>query len=635
MVLGLWNSAKPFKDQKYDELKKQAIDSGKLFEDPIFPADDSSLAYSQRYGAVQWKRPKDLCDNPHMFVEGASAGDVTQGSLGNCWFVAASSSLAQEKALWKEVIPDHNDQDWDENKPENYAGIFHFRFWRFGDWIDVVIDDRLPTINGQLVFIHSQSRNEFWSALLEKAYAKLSGCYEALDGGNLSEALEDFTGGVAETISLQEDGFAGDDQKQYRLFKTMEKEAERLSLMACAIAVSGGQEIESRTNSGLVRGHAYGITAVKKIYLGDSGFLYRFTGKEKLYMVRMRNPWGEKEWNGAFSDNDPEWNNMSEAQRQKLGMAKEDDGEFWMTMEDFCKNFTDVSICRLINTQYLSLHKKWFEAMRFGSWTGNLMGGCINNRSTFLQNPQFKFEIGDDEDEILLSLTQKDVRDTRAVGGQNLPIGFFIMKVELNRKYRLHTIHEKAGDSVYARSRCVFLRITLKKGTYVLVPSTFEANQTGDFMLRVFTSSTSNCKELVYPHPQPGCFACLSKSAQGMSIVTVVRARGLEKLNWTNSGGTFICENNCPTPHQCHLVAFSGFHIRFLSLAVILALILAVILAMILAVILAVIFAVIFAVVFAVVFAVLLGICITAWNCLAYETYEEMSPCVHRLQYHD
>ena len=34
-----------------------------------------------------------------------------------------------------------------------------FRFWQYGEWVEVVVDDYLPVIDSKLAFIHSDSRN--------------------------------------------------------------------------------------------------------------------------------------------------------------------------------------------------------------------------------------------------------------------------------------------------------------------------------------------------------------------------------------------------------------------------------------------------------------------------------------------
>lgn len=60
-------------------------------------------------------------------------------------------------------------------------------------------------------------------------------------------------------------------------------------------------EMEVRLSSGLVKGHAYSITAVHTIHLKGTG-LFNFFHRDKIQMIRLRNPWGGTEWKGPWSD---------------------------------------------------------------------------------------------------------------------------------------------------------------------------------------------------------------------------------------------------------------------------------------------------------------------------------------------
>ena len=66
------------------------------------------------------------------------------------------------------------------------------------------------------------------------------------------------------------------------------------------------------------------------------------TGKEEQ-LVCVRNPWGQGiEWRGAWCDGSKEWELLEDGERKRLGLYWDDDGEWWMSIEDFIQCFDQV-----------------------------------------------------------------------------------------------------------------------------------------------------------------------------------------------------------------------------------------------------------------------------------------------------
>nr|XP_013771175.1 PREDICTED: uncharacterized protein LOC102193255 [Pundamilia nyererei] len=244
---------------------------------------------------------------------------------------------------------------------EDYAGIFHFRFWWFGKWVDVVIDDNLPTKNKQLLFASSKCGNEFWAPLLEKAYAKLCGSYANMRGWSSSDAFKDFTGGVNQIYYPTEPNAPSCDE----LWLTLSRATKCKSLICCSTSCKE----DAMANTGLVMGHAYSVTGITEVELNAS----------KVRLVRVMNPWGRREWNGKWSDKSDLWDKVSPEVKKKC--FDRDDGEFWMQMEDFCSCFAKVYICcQTPNFLDGDLKCQWNCMIYDGSWVaGTSAGGNVKH----------------------------------------------------------------------------------------------------------------------------------------------------------------------------------------------------------------------------------------------------------------
>ena len=131
----------------------------------------------------------------------------------------------------------------------------------------MIIDERLPCYAGnkQLVFGKCASNYELWVPLIEKAYAKLHGCYQTLISGFIDDGLADLTAMVCEKrqIHNRQGEFNLDKDKFWGYLEQMKTQG---CLMGCS--VTGGTEHSVRidgVDTGIMSGHAYSLNDVFEI----------------------------------------------------------------------------------------------------------------------------------------------------------------------------------------------------------------------------------------------------------------------------------------------------------------------------------------------------------------------------------
>lgn len=165
---------------------------------------------------------------------------------------------------------------------------------------------------------------EIWVLLLEKSYAKCFLNYENIEAGYLDESLRDLSGMSCLTVPIEEIEFEKvmtADQKNY------------IMCASCSGEEEGNEELKQ---FGLISGHAYALLSAARVPDPDGN---------EVEILKLRNPWGNFEWNGAWSDTSDLWTEEScKIVGRKLGESI-DDGSFWISFQDFAQFYSSATCC--------------------------------------------------------------------------------------------------------------------------------------------------------------------------------------------------------------------------------------------------------------------------------------------------
>jgi calpain len=198
---------------------------------------------------------------------------------------------------------------------------------------------------------------------------------------------------------------------------------------------------------------------------------------------------------GSWSPDATNWANVSEATRRELDGEAFHDGGFWIGFQDFLKYFDTIDFCH-INTDVDR------EVVFNGRWEVALNAGGVQKGdwTNYARNPQcfIKLRSPNREDpeglcSAVISLMQRRQPSSKVKGVNK--VGFRVYQVDKDAEeltsqffsYRRNDGRHRpvAKTPTWQDGRETGIRVRLPVGKYCIIPSTYDVDKEGDFILRV------------------------------------------------------------------------------------------------------------------------------------------------------
>jgi hypothetical protein len=245
--------------------KIKSLADGQLFTDPYFDVNDRKNNLI-RNNIIKWMRPMELIDRPRLGINFTNYRDVIQGQIGDCSLIASCCVLSRYPFLLKNIF----EKDIELWGPL-YKGFVKIRFWINDQWIWICIDDRIPLSGGSICYGRCTHPEHFWVALIEKAYAKFYGSYEAIIGLDSATVLINLTGGVA--LRLNPTLLSDREAIFHYLNKSQEKRV--------TLAIAGAELL-------LNKEHTTGARLMKKVKDKETSFGHAYAFIDTIYLPNTK-----------------------------------------------------------------------------------------------------------------------------------------------------------------------------------------------------------------------------------------------------------------------------------------------------------------------------------------------------------
>ena len=357
-----------YRDGKFAAVTRSCLQCQTPFLDPEFPPRPESLGpvsaspktVEGPNGVICWRFARDATHADHRLTPPAFGGryedpgerpslfqrnhdpdplELRQGVLGTCAMLSAVAALAEWQGSVRSLFMDTKDSET--------TGVYALKLCLGGGEREMMIDHCLPTHarTGRPAGIHCGD-GSLWGSLIEKAWAKWAGSYDALrvfaqDPGDCLAAM---IGTPHRRLQLPDYRRSSPDEVEL-LWSKLTRMEER------------GDVVMARPREGMpyiAPSMGYTVIAITEAYNEH--------GTHRL--IALRDPWTKEPWAGEWEPDsnagarhwtrhvvdqvkqNVKWAQTGEAtQDSKCRIWREplEEGMRWLSLDEFCDNFDHVS----------------------------------------------------------------------------------------------------------------------------------------------------------------------------------------------------------------------------------------------------------------------------------------------------